>query len=63
MNKEINSENRFKGMSPEKKLKLALRLYFSARELKEASVKAFHPDWDKKKIEDEVRKTFLNARS
>ncbi len=63
MDKEINNKNRFEGMSPEKKLELALRLYYSARELKEASLKTFHPDWNTEKITEEVRKTFLYARS
>ncbi|MCH7827099.1 MAG: hypothetical protein IIC75_03850 [Bacteroidetes bacterium] len=58
-----SNQSRFGGMTPEKKLGLALRLYYSARELKEASLKTFHPDWNSKKIKEEVRMTFLYARS
>ena len=58
-----SNQNRFRGMTPEKKLELALKLYYSARELKEASLKTFHPDWSIKKIKEEVRMTFLYARS
>lgn len=60
--KDGNKE-RFKGMTPEKKLELSLRLYYSARELKEASLRTFHPDWDDEKIEEEVRRVFLYART
>lgn len=55
--------NRFKGMSPEKKLELSLQLYYSTRELKRAAVKHFHPDWNDLRIEEEVRNSFLYARS
>lgn len=54
---------RFKGMSPGKKLQLSLQLYHSAWELKKAAIKSKHSDWDEKRIEDEVRKTFLYART
>lgn len=63
MEKKINNKNRFSGMPPEKKLELALRLYYSARELKEASLKTFHPDWSDEKIKEEVREAFLYART
>ncbi|GBD91570.1 hypothetical protein BMS3Abin04_02302 [bacterium BMS3Abin04] len=62
-NNNISDRNRFKEMTPEKKLELSLRLYYSARELKEASLRTFHPDWDDEKIEEEVRRVFLYARS
>jgi len=61
--KETDVENRFKGMSPERKLMLSLKLYHSSRELKEASLRIFHPDWDNDKIMEEVRKIFLYART
>lgn len=60
---KVGNRNRFKEMTPEKKLELSLRLYYSARELKEASLKTFHPEWDNEKIEEEVRKAFLYART
>ena len=53
----------FKAMEPEKKLKLAQMLYYSARELKAASLKARHPDWSEEKIKDSVREIFLYART
>jgi len=63
MNNEQNIQNRFKGMTPEKKLLLSLQLYYSAKELKEASIKAFHPEWNNLRIKEEVRNIFMYARS
>ena len=56
-------KNRFQNFSPQKKLDLSMQLYFSARELKRAAVKHFHPDWNEKRIDEEVRKVFLRART
>ncbi len=50
-------------MSPEKKLEVAMQLYYSARELKAAGVRADHPDWDEKRVQQAVREAFLYARS
>jgi len=61
-----NSEivkNRFKDFSPQKKLDLSMQLYYSAKELKRAALKQFHPDWNDDKINEEVRRIFLHARS
>jgi hypothetical protein len=57
------SEDRFKNFSPEKKLDLSMKLYFSARELKRAALKQIHPDWDDAKINEEVKRIFLHART
>ncbi|NCQ18582.1 MAG: hypothetical protein COZ80_03735 [Ignavibacteria bacterium CG_4_8_14_3_um_filter_37_9] len=61
--KSLIITNRFKNFSPEKKLDLSMQLYFSAKELKRAALKQFHPDWNDSKINEEVRKVFLNART
>ena len=50
-------------MSPEKKLEVAMQLYYSARELKAAGVRADHPDWNEKQVQQAVREAFLYARS
>ena len=50
-------------MSPEKKLDVAMHLYYSARELKAAGVKADHPDWDEKQVQQAVREAFRYART
>jgi len=53
----------FKSMTPEQKLKVALRLHYSAQELKAAGLHALHPDWDEEKIRTTVREIFLYART
>lgn len=55
--------NRFKNFPPEKKLDLAMQLYYSAQELKRAALKQMHPNWDNRKIEAEVLRIFLHART
>ena len=50
-------------MSPGEKLEVAMQLYYSARELKAAGVRADHPDWDEKQVQQAVREAFLYARS
>jgi len=50
-------------MSPEQKLKLVLRLYHSARELKEAGLRAHHPKWTEEQIQQRLREIFLYART
>jgi hypothetical protein len=56
-------EKRFSNMTAEQKLDLSIHLYYSAKELKKAALKQFHPDWDSIKIEKETREIFLNART
>jgi hypothetical protein len=51
----------FKDMSAERKWELSIQLYYATRMLKMASIKKDHPDWDEKKVSDEVRKIFLYA--
>jgi hypothetical protein len=53
----------YQAMEPERKLKLAQMLYYSAKELKAASLKARYPDWTEEKIKDKVREIFLYART
>ncbi len=56
-------EKRFKNFSPQKKLELSMQLYYSARELKRAALKHFHPDWSEEEIEKELRRIFMYART
>ena len=53
----------FQSMTPEQKLEVALRLYYSARELKAAGLRAQHPDWSDEEIQEKVREIFLYART
>jgi len=50
-------------MTPEKKLEIALRLYHSAREMKAAGLRMQNPGWTEEKIQNSLRKFFLNAGS
>ena len=50
-------------MSPAQKLRAAERLYYSARQLKAAALRAQHPDWTGEAIRQTVRQIFLYARS
>jgi len=60
----VNIQNQILAkMSPEKKLEVAMQLYYSARELKAAGVKADHPDWDEKQVQQAMREAFLYART
>ena len=49
--------------TPAQKLKEALRLYHSAKELKIAAMKKFHPELSDKEIKEKVKKMFFYARS
>ena len=52
-----------RAMAGQERLKVAERLYWSARKMKAAGVRAQHPDWPEAKVEAEVRRIFINARS
>jgi hypothetical protein len=51
----------YQSMTPEQKLRIALDLYHSARQLKVASLKARHPDWTEEQIQKTVRDIFFYA--
>ena len=53
----------FQSMSPEQKLNVALRLYYSTRELKAAGLRAQHPGWTEKEIKEKLREIFFYART
>jgi hypothetical protein len=53
----------YQSMTPEQKLKIALRLYYSARQLKGAALHHDYPEWTKKEIQEKVREIFLYART
>lgn len=53
----------YQSMTPEQKLHVALRLFYSARELKEAALRRDHPDWTEKQMQEKLREIFLNART
>ena len=50
-------------MPGEQRLRLAERLYWSARKWKIAGLRAQHPDWDQEQLNAEARLIFLHART
>ena len=48
-------------MTPSQKLKAAMDLYYSAKELKAAGLRYQHPDWTEERIREEVREIFRHA--
>jgi hypothetical protein len=53
----------FQAMAPEQKLNIALRLYYSAKELKAAGLRVQNPDWSEETIRENIREIFLYART
>jgi hypothetical protein len=47
----------------ERRLQLAEMLYWSARKLKAAGVRSRHPDWPEEKVNAEVNRISLHART
>lgn len=50
-------------MSPEERYRAARALYWTLRRHKAAFLRSVHPDWDEDRIQDEVRRIFLHART
>lgn len=50
-------------MTPEKKLRLMQRLYYSAWELKAAALKEMNPQWSESEIRTKVKEAFIYART
>ena len=44
-------------------LRLAERLYWSARKMKAAGLRSQHPDWPEERLNDAVRQIFSHART
>jgi hypothetical protein len=53
----------YQSMTPEEKLKIALRLYYSARQLKAAALLQDHPNLTEQEVQKKVREIFLYART
>lgn len=52
-----------RAMTGASRLRLAERLYWSARKIKTAGVRSHHPDWPESRVTDEVRRLFSHART
>ena len=53
----------YQTMTPTQKLNAALRLYYSAMELKAAGLRGLHPDFDEDKIQEKLKEIFLYAQT
>ena len=52
-----------RAMSGQDRLKVAERLYWTARKMKAVGLRAQHPDWPATQVEAEVRRIFSHART
>lgn len=52
-----------RAMPGERRLRLAEQLYWSARKMKLAGLRAQHPDWSGDRLLSEVRRLFSHART
>jgi Rv0078B-related antitoxin len=50
-------------MSGERRLRVAEQLYWFARKMKAAGLRSQHPDWPDDRVDAEVRRIFLHART
>ena len=50
-------------MTPEQRWQSAHKLYWTMRRHKAAFLRSEHPEWPEERIEQEVRRIFLNART
>lgn len=57
-----NQTDVLRAMTPSQRFAAATRLYWTARHLKEAALRARHPDWTDDAVRRAVRETFLYAR-
>jgi hypothetical protein len=53
----------YRRMTPEQRWRVAQQLYWTARRHKAAFLRSQHPEWSEDRVEDEVRRVFLNART
>jgi hypothetical protein len=53
----------YRRMTPGRRLEVAEQLYWSARHLKTAWLRAQHPDWSDEQVAQAVTQNFSHARS
>jgi len=59
--KQKDQKQIIKKLTAEQKIRAALDLYYSARELKAAGLRTMHPGMSKEEIDKKVREIFLYA--
>ena len=63
MNGDEIQKEIFRKMTSGQRLKLSMRLYWSARRLKAGWLRHQHPDWTEEQVQEEVTEIFKNART
>jgi hypothetical protein len=63
MEMDLKQIELYRLMPPSQKLRIALRLYYSAWQLKEAGLRLQHPDWTEKELHEKTKEIFLYART
>jgi hypothetical protein len=53
----------YRRMTPQQRLAVGEKLYWSARGMKSAWLRAQHPDWSEERVTQEVIRIFSHARS
>ncbi|MFH0920137.1 MAG: hypothetical protein V1913_07215 [Fibrobacterota bacterium] len=51
----------YKNMSPAQKWRILHEMIETARRLKRAGIRHFHPDWDSEAVEAELRRIWIRA--
>jgi len=57
----VDQKKILQGKTPSEKLAIAQQMALSARELKAAALRSFHPDWTEEQVVRKVREVFLAA--
>jgi hypothetical protein len=52
---------RYRAMTPAERWREAERLYWTARQLREAYERSLHPDWTDEQVHAHVKRIFLRA--
>ena len=53
----------YRRMTPSQRIEISMHLYWTAREMKAATLRSQHPDWNEERVCDAVREAFLYATS
>jgi hypothetical protein len=53
----------YRRMTPERRWRMAYRLYWTCRRHKAAFLQSQHPDWSEDQVQKEVRRIFTHART
>ncbi|OGV62855.1 MAG: hypothetical protein A2498_04060 [Lentisphaerae bacterium RIFOXYC12_FULL_60_16] len=58
---KVEQVNVLRNMTPADRWRVAISLYWQAREWKEAALRSLHPDWSETQIRQFTRELFLHG--